>query len=139
MLDLPIATADPALLSVLDQYASRSLAAAGPAPSFADEVHAALRRQLKANPRTPTLASTASVLGVGTRTLQRRLAAQGSRFCDALDAVRADLANVYVTKGTHTLSEIAFLLGYTELSPFTRAFKRWTGLTPSAYRERRAK
>jgi AraC-like DNA-binding protein len=136
VLDLPIATSDPALLTVLDRYASQSLE---PASTFAEEARAALRRQLKANPQAPTLASTAASLGVGTRTLQRRLAAEGTGFSQALDAVRADLANLYVTRGTHTLSEIAFLLGYTELSPFTRAFKRWTGMAPSAYRERRAK
>ena len=133
---LPLPTAHPELAEAHERIASEHLQRLDPAQTC-HRVRAVIIRHLPdGQPQRPRIAT---ILGMSERTLQRRLAAEGTGFSQALDAVRADLANLYVTRGTHTLSEIAFLLGYTELSPFTRAFKRWTGMAPSAYRERRAK
>ena len=68
------------------------------------------------------------------RTLQRRLADEGARFHDLVDELRRELALEYVRDRRRPLGEIAYLLGYAELSPFLRAFKRWTGKTPSELR-----
>ena len=50
---------------------------------------------------------------------------------DLLDLVRKDICNLYFMEGTRSLSEIALLLGYSDLSAFTRAYKNWTGTPPS--------
>jgi AraC-like DNA-binding protein len=68
------------------------------------------------------------------RTFQRRLAAEGTSFKDLLETVRRDLAKAWVRDGSLTLSEISYRLGYCDAAAFSRAFKRWTGEAPSAYR-----
>jgi AraC-like DNA-binding protein len=80
------------------------------------------------------LARTAKALGVSARTLQRQLKQQGLSFAEVLDDTRRGLAVEYLKDRENTLTEIAFLLGYSEVSAFNRAFKRWTGKTPMAYR-----
>lgn len=78
----------------------------------------------------------AKTLHLSPRTLQRRLASAGTNFRDVLDEVRRGLALQYADEPHRPLTEVAFLLGFRELSSFTRAFRRWTGCTPSAYRSR---
>ena len=72
------------------------------------------------------------------RTLQRRLGAEGTSFQDVVDSVREELARIYMadTARKYTVGELAYLLGFSEISAFTRAFKRWTGLTPTQWRDR---
>jgi AraC-like DNA-binding protein len=73
-------------------------------------------------------------IGMSQRTLARRLAEEGSSFSELLSAVRRALANRYLMNPSLSISEIAWLLGYSEVSTFTRAFHRWTGASPSARR-----
>ncbi|MEQ8405714.1 MAG: AraC family transcriptional regulator ligand-binding domain-containing protein [Oceanicaulis sp.] len=82
----------------------------------------------------PTLSSIASQLGIGSRTLQRRLTEQGHSFQSVVDAARHDLAKRLLSETRYSLAEIAFLTGFSEQSGFTRAFKRWAGRTPRSYR-----
>lgn len=69
------------------------------------------------------------------RTLQRRLAALGTTYSKVLDSVRRELAEQYLADPERSMREISFLLGFSELSAFSRAFKRWTGKAPSEMRE----
>jgi AraC-like DNA-binding protein len=73
-------------------------------------------------------------LGMAPATLARKLASQGSSFHDILDDTRRSLALGYLGQPQLPVTEIAFRLGFTDLSNFTRAFKRWTGKAPTAYR-----
>ena len=73
---------------------------------------------------------------MGQRTLQRRLREQGVDFKWLVDDTRRRFSLNYVRERKHTLSEIACLLGYSEVSALNRAFRRWTGSTPSDYRRR---
>lgn len=82
----------------------------------------------------PSLASTATALATSARTLQRRLSNEGTTFAEVLEDVRRDLAKAYLHNPQYTAAEVAFLLGYSETSSFFRAFRRWTGTTPEAYR-----
>jgi len=77
----------------------------------------------------------ARALGLSQRTFARRLSLEGLTFSAVLDALRADLAVQYLKDEGLTVSRIAWLLGYQEISAFTHAFRRWTGKTP---REARA-
>ena len=65
-----------------------------------------------------------------------RLAKCGTSFNDILDDTRKELAISHITQRGSSITEIALTLGFTESSNFTRAFKRWTGLSPSDYREK---
>ncbi|MEZ4653285.1 MAG: helix-turn-helix transcriptional regulator [Candidatus Eisenbacteria bacterium] len=71
---------------------------------------------------------------VSVRTLQRQLAAEGTTFRDLLDQLRHELAIRHLESSRHAIGEIAFLLGFAEVSTFHRAFKRWAGKSPSEYR-----
>jgi AraC-like DNA-binding protein len=76
----------------------------------------------------------AKSLFMSPRTLQRKLSNEGTSYSILLDAVRRELAEQYVTDPSLSLSEIGFLLGFSEQSAFSRAFRRWTGQAPSAAR-----
>jgi AraC-like DNA-binding protein len=76
-------------------------------------------------------------MGVTRRTLTRRLAEHGTSFTKLLDEVRREAATYYVITSDHTLVDIAFLVGFSESSAFVRAFKRWHGVAPMAYRRAR--
>ncbi|HET8871317.1 MAG TPA: AraC family transcriptional regulator, partial [Aquabacterium sp.] len=83
----------------------------------------------------PSQTQLAERLHVSTRTLQRRLQEQGTRFSDVLDQVRRELAMSYLAQSHYTINEVAFLLGFADNSNFTRAFKRWTGMSPTQHRQ----
>jgi AraC-like DNA-binding protein len=84
----------------------------------------------------PKLDDVARKLTLSTRTLQRRLKEQGLDFKGLVDDTRRRSSLDYLADPMHTPAEIAYLLGYSEVSAFNRAFKRWTGTTPSTYRRR---
>jgi AraC-like DNA-binding protein len=73
-------------------------------------------------------------MGMSARTLQRQLKERGVDFKQLTDETRRRFAINYLKERKHTLTEVAFLLGYSEVSAFNRAFKRWTGSTPLEYR-----
>lgn len=82
----------------------------------------------------PHVEDVAAGLGLARWTLQRRLAEDGLSFSDVVDGVRRDLAALYLRQTHVPMADIAFLLGYSELSAFSRAFKRWFGFPPSRAR-----
>jgi AraC-like DNA-binding protein len=69
-------------------------------------------------------------LGLSPRTLQRRLGEHRASFQRLLADVRRELADQYLRRPDLSLGEVAFLLGYQDLSSFHRAFRRWSGRTP---------
>jgi AraC-like DNA-binding protein len=73
-------------------------------------------------------------LEAARQSLARRLAVEGLTFSKALDALRSDLAAHYLRDASLSASQVAWLLGFQEVSAFTYAFKRWTGQTPSQFR-----
>ena len=72
---------------------------------------------------------------MSSRNLQLKLAVRGTNFQDLLDQTRHTLAMGYIEQSRLAITEISYLLGFSDLSNFTRAFKRWTGKSPSAYRD----
>lgn len=76
-------------------------------------------------------------LHMSRRSLQRRLAESGATYQSLLDETRRDLAMRYVQDPAKSATDIAFLLGYSQQSALTRAFRRWTGSSPSQYRSRK--
>jgi AraC-like DNA-binding protein len=73
---------------------------------------------------------------MSSRTLSRKLREEGTSFAEILDQLRAALAKRYLHDEKLPVSEIAWLLGYREVSSLTHAFKRWTGVTPRRFRSR---
>ncbi len=83
----------------------------------------------------PHLAEVAGIMGLGERTFQRRLSERGKTFQGLVDDARHQLAEQLVVGSSYSLIEIAFLTGFSEQSAFSRAFKRWSGMSPKAYRQ----
>jgi AraC-like DNA-binding protein len=79
---------------------------------------------------------TARRLATTPRTLQRRLSRAGTSFEALCDDVRKQAAHYYLADTTLSIAEVTYLLGYSEPTAFHRAFKRWYGTTPHAFRAR---
>ena len=77
----------------------------------------------------------ASELAMSPRSLQRGLQKEGTNFKELLDMTRQDLAKNYIRENQLSLIEVCCLLGFSDQSNFTKAFKRWTGKTPLSYRQ----
>jgi AraC-like DNA-binding protein len=73
-------------------------------------------------------------MGMGARTLQRSLSAEGTSHRQVVEQVRHEFALHYLVETRMPIKEVADVLGYSELRAFYRAFERWTGLPPAAYR-----
>jgi AraC-like DNA-binding protein len=97
-----------------------------------------IRTRLLSTPgRLPDMEDVAKKLNLSSRTLRRRLLDEGSSFRLLLEEVRQALAEELLASGGLTLEEIAERLSYAEVSNFIHAFKRWKGLAPHQYRQRR--
>jgi AraC-like DNA-binding protein len=82
-----------------------------------------------------TVDAAATALAVSRRTLTRRLAEERASFRHILDEVRSDFARALLQDRSLSIGDIAFFLQYSEPAAFHRSFRRWTGLTPHAFRE----
>jgi AraC-like DNA-binding protein len=125
---------DRALSGVLERHARLLLEIVPKTSSPLERVRLAILDSLRRG--RPGVEDTASRLGVTVRSLQRLLAAENYSYKRALDEIRAELARAYLSTKTASLSEVTYLLGYSDASTFNRAFRRWTGLTPLEYRRR---
>ncbi len=85
---------------------------------------------------TPNIRKVSLSMGMSERTLRRRLADKGIRFQEAKNMAREKRAQYHLAHSNMSLTEIAFELGFSELSGFSRAFRHWVGETPQAYRKR---
>jgi AraC-like DNA-binding protein len=124
-----ISSADPYLNSLLLRYCEEARSIRAIKPS-------ALRLRIE-NAIAPLLphgkvnaSEVARSLGLSQRTFARRLKSEGLSFAGILHDLRYDLARTYLSETSSSVSTIAWLLGYEEVSSFTHAFKRWSGKTP---------
>ena len=132
-LGLPIATADERLYGLLTSYCEEILARReDSSPDLRHRVEKIITKLLcRGEAETEVVAHE---LGMSVRTLARRLGDLEVSFAQILDELRHDLALRYLRDPNLSLSQIAFLLGYSELSAFSHAFRRWTRTTPGAWR-----
>ena len=128
MLALPSLYANPEVLATVRAVAERRLSAQQRRP-WAERVRIALEGDLRAS-----IEGIARRLGVSGRSVQRKLAAEGARFDQLLDEARRQEALERVRRGGEALGDLAATLGFADVRSFGRAFRRWTGVTPSAYR-----
>ncbi|MDE2594049.1 MAG: AraC family transcriptional regulator ligand-binding domain-containing protein, partial [Burkholderiales bacterium] len=132
-LALPVRKVDPALLADLDQQAQALLSRVSAVPAAVDEWRRALITLIREG--RATLANLSELHHTSARSLQRRLAEHGMSFQGLLDETRFQLAKSYLMDSSLDLVEMALLLGYSEQSAFTRAFRSWTGMAPAQWRK----
>jgi AraC-like DNA-binding protein len=130
---MPISSSDPYLNELLIKYCEEALERRRPERntlrSSVENAMAPLLPHGKA-----TAVETARRIGMSHRTLARKLSSQGLTFSKISEELKGNLANHYLRNGDLPISEVAWLLGYREISAFTHAFRRWTGMTPSQVR-----
>lgn len=126
---LPLGGADSYLNKMLMKYCEEALAYRAPARvTLRSSVENAMATLLPHGQANAT--EIARRLGMSQRTLARKLSADGLTFSVIAEELKADLARRYLKDGDLPISEIAWLVGYREVSAFTHAFRRWTGMTP---------
>jgi AraC-like DNA-binding protein len=135
LLDQALPQADSRLAHLHDDYAAQRLQALSPRAGLVEALHSWLAANF--GPPLPTRGRAAGAFGMTERTLARRLHELGASFTGILDDVRREHALMQVGRTNRPLSEIACGLGFTDISPFYRAFRRWVGTSPVAWRDAR--
>lgn len=130
---LPVGSFNSHLRDYFDEECRRLLDKLGAAASLVAQVRKKLIGAMDGG--DTSIEATAKLLGMSARSLQRRLAEEGTRYNDVLADVRAEFAKRYLTRGTLSASEVAYLIGFTEPPAFFKAFKRWTGMTPGEFQQ----
>lgn len=132
IIDAPNKLGDETIANFFDRHLEQELAVLNKDDGLEQLVRRAVANVLSEG--VPTLSFISAELGMGARTLQRRLSEQGHSFQSVVDMARRDLAQRLLKETNYSLAEIAFLTGFSEQSGFTRAFKRWKGQTPRSFR-----
>jgi AraC-like DNA-binding protein len=123
---------DASLNALAERHVRRLIEEQPASETFAVRTRRALLEELRHG--EPALARIAARLRTSERTLQRRLLGEGTTLLSLLDEIRRAVALRHLAETKESIAEIAFLLGFSEVRAFHRAFKRWTGSTPAAYR-----
>ncbi|WP_394829572.1 AraC family transcriptional regulator [Pendulispora albinea] len=131
ILDLPLTMADPAARRLAVEQCERALDALGGDGRLIGRVRSLIPRK---DGGFRSLDEVASELRLSPRTLKRKLAAQAMAYSTLLEEQQRDKALLLLRALDLSLENVAERLGYSDPANFTRAFRRWTGLTPSAYR-----
>ncbi|MEQ9609204.1 MAG: AraC family transcriptional regulator [Kiloniellaceae bacterium] len=132
LLSRPCHSADARLFRIVRAHCEDLLKRSRQAESFREEVELLVGSLLPTG--TATAANVAATLGMSERTLSRRLADEGKNFRQVVEEQRRKSAFRYLDDSAFRPAQIAYLLGYSEPSAFTHAFRRWTGQSPSDYR-----
>lgn len=131
-LERPFATHNDELLEMLAPQFENALSAAHEARGILDQVKWVLKRLLAGS--RPDLQMVAKELGMGERTLQRRITDEGTSFRQILNDTRRELVHEYLGDPSVEITEAAFLVGYEDPNSFYRAFRSWEGKTPAEWR-----
>ncbi len=135
-LSSPFLGAEKVLSQILEQHAIGLLAALPQQNEVLGALRVRLQKHLSGG--SPTIEQLAVDMNLSVRSLQRRLEEQGLTFQQVLDEMRESLATVYLGNPSMAIAEAAYLLGYSDASAFSRAFKRWYQVTPSDWRRENA-
>lgn len=134
-LDTPLPTANPQITRLHERLLIQSVARLD-REDMVSAVRSQILDSLPLGP--PTQADLARQLHMSRRHLQRKLGNQGTSYKALLDETRRSLALQHLHEGQLSLGEISYLLGFSSVNNFSRAFQRWMGLPPGLYRQRRA-
>lgn len=130
-LDQPVIGANREMYSYFEEKTIQALRAHEGRDTLAFRVKGSILEHMKAD--APSIDIIASELAMSVRSLQQGLSSEGTKFSTVLQEARCELAKRYLQEKRVGNAEIAYLLGYSEVSVFSRSFKKWTGLTPSDY------
>jgi AraC-like DNA-binding protein len=133
LLDEPIPTADPVSVQLAIERCEQDISRQATASGLRGQV---LQRLVCAEGRYPEVTDVASALLVSERTLKRRLHHEGTSFQALLDQVRQRDAQQLLSNPAWAIKQVAEAVGYSDPANFARAFTKWTGMSPRAWRNR---
>ena len=134
ILEEPMPRRDLQLMTIMRTCLEQLAARRDKYETLGDHVRMVIRTKLPEG--CPSLETVSEEMGISANTIQRELGQLGLTYKDLLQVTRRDLALAYLKQRHLRLSEIALLLGYSELSAFSRAVRRWTGESPKTVRNR---
>ncbi len=132
MLNIPIREPNKDLLCVFEKYAEAVLSKHTGKATYTQKVGSLITRML--GEKIPQIDMIAKKLAISTRSLQIKLQEEGTTYSEILDQIRKDTAIYYLKNEDTTITEISYLLGFSEPSVFHRTFKKWTSLPPGKFR-----
>jgi AraC-like DNA-binding protein len=135
LLDAPLVSSDPASLRLARDQCERLLDSSASSSRLIERVR---RLVLRSDAGVRSFVELAAAVHVSARTLRRRLASEGVSFSALLEEARRDKALLLLRSPRLSIKDVAERLGYANVANFMRAFRRWTGQTPAAYRRDRA-
>jgi AraC-like DNA-binding protein len=131
-LSVPLAQTNPRMQNAFEMHAKQLLERLKHRAGIAGRVREEVASQLGSGP--VSMESTSRRLAMSVATLRRRLEEEGTTFSEIVEELRKHLAEQYLTEPRPAISEIAFLLGFSDVASFDRAFKRWRGVSPRKFR-----
>jgi AraC-like DNA-binding protein len=134
----PVALANPSVLEALEPVARRLMGRLYSDRLWTNRVTKTQSRMLLEGQK-PSVEAVAGELAVSIRQLQNRLSEEGTTYQRLFDRVRREIALNFLDDKDASMSDIAFWVGFSDQSGFNHAFKKWTGMTPGAYRNRKGK
>lgn len=129
--NVPLLNPNEQLYQLFDRMATESLHKLKGEGTVSSLVKGSLAKRLKGY--LPTIEEMAEELNMSSRNLQLKLKNEGTSYRELTNEVRKDIATAHLKAGQLNVGEIAFLLGFNEISSFSSAFKKWTGMSPSAF------
>lgn len=136
ILDQAVTYSDPSLLKLLTDKADAELKSLATETQLVNKVNAVIKRRMLG--QTPSIIKTAEDCAMSRASLQRHLAKAGTSFQALLDEARRSMALELLAEPNNSVAHVAFMLGYGDSAAFYHAFKRWTGLTPTQFRQQQA-
>lgn len=133
-LNTPMRQANPRIAMAFELHARRLLERLQGGEGTVGRVREEVAGQLGRG--TVSMSLTAKHLAMSVATLRRRLESEGATFSAIVEELRKRLAEQYLKEPEQAVSEIAFLLGFSNVTAFDRAFKRWNGVSPTAFRSK---
>jgi len=130
--DVPMPNRNPEMMTLLRAKLDVQLAALDQPIGIATEVLSCIQQALP--DRRPSISDVAGILNMSERTLRRKLADEGESFRNILERARKESCEVYMRRGEHDHAQIAHMLGYSDQSAYSRAFKAWFGTTPQKFK-----
>jgi AraC-like DNA-binding protein len=132
IMNIKIPTFNPSLLEILDDFAKKTIQEQAKYNTIVSKVRTLIIRS--AHTIIPLEQEIAFQMNISKRTLQKKLQEERATFKKILEEVLRELAISYLKSNKTSNKEIAWLLGYNDISNFYRAFKRWTGKTPNEFK-----